>query len=98
MDGKKRKVVFANKKLEQDYERLATATHPEDRKAFLVLQDIRTRLQMRYLSGSEISENKIPEVYKRLFQVNNLWSLDLPPHGRVLYSIVEGEICIVDIV
>lgn len=98
MDGKKRKVVFANRKLERDYERLAKATHPEDRRAYLVLQDIRQQLQMRCLSGSEIPENKIPHVYRRMFQITDLWSLDLPPHGRVLYSLVEDEIRIVDVV
>ncbi len=98
MDDKKRNVVFANKELEQDYRRLATSTHPEDRKSYLALQDIRRQLQGKYLSGSQVPKNQIPDVYRRLFQVRNLWSLDLPPHGRVLYSVVEEEIRIVDIV
>ena len=98
MDGKKRNVVFANKELGQDCRRLATSTHPEDRKSYQALQDIRMQLQMKYLSGSEIPESKIPNVYRRLFHVSNLWSLNLPPHGRVLYSLVEDEIRIVDIV
>lgn len=98
MDGKTRKVVFANKELEQDYTRLATSTHPEDRRAYLVLQDIRGHLQMKYLSGVEIPKNKIPDVYRRLFHISNLWSLNLPRHGRVLYSLFEDEIQIVDVV
>ncbi len=98
MDDKKRNVVFANKELEQDYRRLATSTHLEDRKSYLVLQDIRRQLLEKYRSGSQISKNEIPDVYRRLFQVRNLWSLDLPPHGRVLYSLFEDEIRIVDVV
>ena len=53
---------------------------------------------MKYITGSEVPKNKIPNVYRRLFQVSNLWSLSLPPHGQVLYSLVEDEIEIVDIV
>ena len=97
MDSKEPKVVFTNAKMEQEYQRLAIATHHEDRRTYWALQDMRSQLLGKYLSGSQIPKNKIPDVYKRLFQVNNLWSLNLPPHGRVLYSIVEEEIRIVDI-
>lgn len=97
MEARTRKVVFANEELEEDYKRLAAAMHSEDKKRFLVLQDIRKQLLMKCRSGKEIPEDKIPEVYRRLFRVRNLWSLDLPPHGRVLYSLVEEEIRIVDI-
>ena len=98
MDGKKRKVVFADWKQEDNFRRLASSTHPEDRKTFLVLQDVRRQLQMNYLSGSQVPKNRIPDVYRRLFQVSNLWSLNLPPHGRVLYSLVGDQIRIVDVV
>lgn len=98
MERKTRRVVFADRKLEEGYKRLATAMHPEDRRTYLVLQDIRRQLHTKYLTGSKIPENKIPDVYRRLFQVSNLWSLDFAPHGRVLYSLVEDEIRIVDLV
>ena len=98
MDGKEPRVVFANAKMEQEFERLSTTTDPEGRRTYLVLQDIRRQLLEKHRSGSQIPKNEIPDVYRRLFQVSNLWSLDLPPHGRVLYSLVEDEIRIVDII
>ena len=98
MDGKKRKLVFADWKQEDDFRRLASSTHPEDRKTFLVLQGIRRQLLEKYRSGSQIPKNEIPDVYRRLFQVSNLWSLNLPPYGQILYSLVEDEIRIVDLV
>ena len=98
MDGKEPRVVFANAKMEQEFERLSTTTDPEGRRTYLVLQDIRKQLGMKCRSGKEIPEDKIPDVYKRLFQVSNLWILNLPPHGRVLYSLVDDEIRIVDVV
>jgi hypothetical protein len=99
MDDKKTtRVVFADRKQEDNFRRLASSTHPEDRKTFLVLRDIRRQLQAKYVSGREIPTEKIPDVYRRLFHLRNLWSLDLPPHGRVLYSLVGDEIRIVDII
>ncbi len=98
MDKKTTRVVFADRKQEDNFRRLASSTHQEDRKTFLVLQDIRRQLLEKHRSGSQIPKNEIPDVYRRLFQVSNLWSLNLPPHGRVLYSLVENEIRIVDIV
>ena len=98
MDGKEPRVVFANAKMEQEFERLSTTTDPEARRTYLVLQDIRQQLQAKYVSGREIPKEKIPDVYKRLFHLRNLRSLDLPAHGRVLYSVIEDEIRIVDIV
>ena len=97
MDGKKRKVVFADRKQEDNFRHLASSTHPEDRRTFLVLQDIRRQLQAKYVSGREIPKEKIPDVYGCLFHLRNLWSLNLSPHGRVLYTVVEDEIRIVDI-
>lgn len=98
MDGKKPRVVFANAKMEEEFERLSTTTDPEGRRTCLVLQDIRRQLLEKHRFGSQIPKNEIPDVYRRLFQVNNLWSLNLPPHGLILYSLVEDEIRIVDIV
>ncbi len=98
MDKKTTRVVFADRKQEDNFRRLASSTHPEDRRTFLALQDIRQQLQANYVSGRELPKEKVPPVYKRLFNIANLWSLDLPPHGCVLYSLVEDEIRIVDII
>lgn len=98
MDGKEPRVVFANAKMELEFERLSTTTDPEGRRTYLVLQDIRRQLLEKHRSGSQILKKEIPDVYRRLFQIRNLWSLNLPPHGRVLYSLFEDEIQIVDVV
>ena len=97
MDEKTTRVVFADRKLEEDYRRKAASTHPEDRRTYFVLEEIRRKLRTQYLSGSEVPKNKIPRVYRRMFHIVNLWSLDLPPHGTALYSLAGKEIWIVDI-
>lgn len=95
--SKDKKVVFANKKLEDDYTRVANSKHPEDKNLCLFLKQVRSTLQRQYLSGKRVPGNKIPAVYRRMFHIDNLWSLELLDHGTVLYSFVGDEIRIVDI-
>ncbi len=97
MGGEKRRVIFANKKLENDYKRLATSKHREEKRLYSVLKRIRTTLRRRYLSGTKFRRNKIPAIYKRLFHIDNLWAIKFSYHGTVLYSIVGNEIRIVDV-
>ena len=92
-----RKIVFANKKLEEDFTRLAASMHPEDRKAHAVLQIIQDRLRTQYRLGHRLPKDEVASVYRLLFGVGNLWRLDVPPYGAVLYSTVGAEIWIVDI-
>lgn len=92
------RVTFANKKLEDEYRELAKSPHAEDRKTYRTLQQIRRTLRKQYPGGRDISKEKIAAIYQRMFDVSNLWSLETPPHGTVLYTRVGREIRIVDIV
>ncbi len=96
MSREKKKVVFANKKLEDDYTRVSNSRHPEDKRLYLILKRIRSKLQSQYFSGKRIPENKIPAIYRHSFHIDNLWRLELPGQGTVLYSTVGNEIRIVD--
>jgi hypothetical protein len=97
MSREKKKVVFANEKLEDDYTRVPNSRHPEDKKLYLFLKQVRSKLQRQYLSGTRVPKNKIPAIYRRMFHIDNLWRLDLPGHDTILYSFVGDEIRIVDI-
>ena len=96
MNENRKNVIFANKKFEEDYEKLAVSKHPEDKKLYSVLKRIRSKLRWQYLAGKEVPINKIPAVYKRLFDIDNLWRIDISRNPNVLYSIVGNEIWIVD--
>lgn len=98
MDKKKPPVRFADKELERDYERLANSRNTEERKLHAVLKRIRGQLRALYQHGSETPLAEIPTVYKRMFGIDNLRTLDLPPHGTVLFTKVGEELWIVDIV
>ena len=91
------KVIFAKKTLEDDYNRLAASKHMEDKRLYLVLKQMRSALRRRYSSGKKVPSNKIPAVYKRMFHIDNLLTLNLSHDGPVLYSIVGNEIRIIDL-
>ena len=96
MNGRKRKVLFANRNMEYDYRRFATSKHPEEKRLYSVLKQIRATLHHWYLTGKKIPENKIPSAYRRMFQIDNLWRLDLSGDRAVLYSLIGNEIWIID--
>lgn len=93
-----KKIVFANKKLESDYKQLSSSENSEDKKLYVVLRQARKKLRNQYQSGREIPKHKIPAIYRRMFQIENLWELKVLRHNTVLYSIVGDEIWIVDMV
>jgi len=93
-----KRVVFAKKGLEDDYKRLANSGKGEDKKLYSVLERIRAKVRSEFATGKEISKNKIPAVYKRMFHVNNLRKLDTSHQETVLYSLVGNKILIVDVV
>ena len=97
MSREKKQVVFANRKLEKDYKRLADSKHPEEKRSYLVLKRIRSLLRSQYMSGRRIPENKIPAIYRKMFHIDNLWKLEVRGYGTVLYSNVGNEIRIVDL-
>ena len=90
-------VIFANKEMENRYKRLAVPEHPEDRRLYLTLRNIRSKVRSEYHRGEEIPKDKIPAIYRQMFHIDNLWKLNPSKHEVVFYSIVRDDILIVDI-
>ena len=96
MEGGERRVVFASRRLEDEYEALARSKLSADRKLYSTLKRVRRILLRRCQSGTEIPKERIPTVYRRQFGVFNLWCLSLWPYSLVLYSMVEEDVLIID--
>ena len=92
------KVVFAKKNMEDGYKKLADSWREEDRTLYLKLTRIRKQVQRELANGEEIPSTKIPDVYKQMFNVGNLWKLKVSADESVFYSISDEEILIVDLV
>ncbi len=97
MKFEERRIAFADEKLEDDYEQLAKSKHPEDERAYAFLTAIRTELGKRWRSGQRVTNRKRISLYERMFQVKEIWQVEIPPHGTVLFSVTPEAIVIVDI-
>jgi hypothetical protein len=98
MGRNKMKVVFADQKLEADFWRLAQAMHPEDTALYSVLRGIRKTVQIRYRAGRRVWDLEKIDLFSGLYRLIEFWSLEMTHVGTVLFSIVDQEIRIVDIV
>ena len=92
-----RRIAFADGKLEYDYEQLAKSKHPEDERAYSFLTAIRTELGKRWRSGQRVTDGKRISLYERMFHVREIWKVEIPPHGTVLFGVTPGTILIVDV-
>ena len=92
-----RRVAFADEKLEDEYKKLAESKHPEDEKVYSFVTEIRAELGKRWRSGQKVTDGKRISLYERMFQVREIWQVEIPPHGMVLFSVTPEAILIVDI-
>ena len=90
-------IAFADGKMESEYKKLIGSAHPEDRRLHSVLTSVRTALAKYWRRGDEITRTSLGVIYTRLYQVDNVWRLEVPPHGTVLFSVHSREIRIVDV-
>lgn len=90
-------VVFVDKKMEDDYKRLARSEHSEDKRLYQILTGIREELRKRWRSGKGITSRAALAEYKRIHRVPNLSALKLHRHGTVIYSVSRARIQILDI-
>ena len=96
MDWTERKVKFAENAKEIEYEKMSKSLHQEDNKLFIFMKTIKEELYNKYHTGEEIPEYQMPKIYKKMFNIGNLWKIRI---GKeiVLYCINDKEILIIDI-
>ena len=93
----KSKVVFGDEKLKQAYEKLKTSK-TEDKILHKWISRAIDDLEENIFCGIQIPKRQIPKDYIQKFEIDNLWKYDLPKAWRLMYSVSNGEICIISIV
>jgi hypothetical protein len=73
----KARVVFADRKLKRDFERLKTSK-TEDRELYDWLNRAFDDLAEDAFCGIQIPKKLIPREYPRKYGIDNLWKYDLP--------------------
>ncbi len=91
------KVVFADEKLKQAFEKLKE-TRTEDRRLFAWLNRAFDDLKKDPFCGIQIQRRLIPKEYVRKHGIDNLWKYDLPNAWRLVYSVAKHEVVILSII
>ena len=92
----KSKVVFADRKLKEAYEKLKHSTS-EDKKLYEWLTKAFKSLEENAFCGIQIPKRLIPKEYRK-YGIDNLWKYNLPEAWRLLYSVAAGEEVVISIV
>ena len=93
----KTRVVFANKKVKEAYEKLKDSK-TEDKQLYKWLNRAFDDLAENAFCGIQISKKLIPKEYLKKYKIDNLWKYDLPKAWRLMYSVARDEIIIISII
>jgi len=89
-------VAFANKRLENNFEKLQTGKF-EDKQLYKFIERAINDLKKNPISGIKIPKKLWPKYYGKEYQITNLWKYDLPNAWRLIYTIVEDQVMIVNV-
>jgi Txe/YoeB family toxin of Txe-Axe toxin-antitoxin module len=97
MTGKPIYVAFASKKLEKDFEKLQKGRF-EDKQLYKFIERAIADLKKDPICGTKIPRKLWPESYIKEHQITNLWKYDLPNAWRLIYTIFEDKVMILNVI
>jgi len=90
-------VAFASTKLERSFEKLKKGTY-EDKQLNKFIERAITDLKKNPACGINISKKLWPKSYIQHYHISNLWKYDLPNAWRLVYTIFEDKVMILNII
>lgn len=96
MNNKEKFITFADIKLENEFESLQTGKF-EDKKLYSFINRAIEDLKI-HNCGIKIPRNLWPKIYLQKYSITNLWKYDLPNGWRLIYTIKEEELRIINII
>ena len=93
----KSRVVFADKKLKDSFEKLEHSS-TEDKNLHKWLNRAFDDLAENAFSGIQIPKKLISKKYLKSYRIDNLWKYNLPNAWRLLYSVARDEVIIISII
>jgi Txe/YoeB family toxin of Txe-Axe toxin-antitoxin module len=97
MNSKDIFVVFANPKIELEFDKLKQGKF-EDKKLYEYISRAIEDLKKDPTSGVKIPKNVWPKEYIQKFEITNLWKYDLPNAWRLIYTIKTDDIQILNVI
>ena len=90
-------VIFSEKKLEISFEELKEGKF-EDKKLYEFINRAIGDLKKDCACGKKIPKKLWPKIYIQNYDITNLWKYDLPNGWRLIYTIKEDEIRILNVI
>ena len=90
-------VAFANPKLENDFEKLQKSKF-EDKQLYTFIERAIDDLKKNPTCGTKIPRKLWPKEYIKEYQITNLWKYDLPNAWRLIYTILEDKVMILNVI
>lgn len=97
MNNKPIFVAFATPKLEKNFEKLKQGKL-EDKQLYDFIQRAISDLKKNPVCGVKIPKKLWPRGYIKKYQIKNLWKYDLPDGWRLIYSILEDKLMIINLI
>lgn len=92
----KSQVYFGESKLRQAYDRLKESK-VADRMLHKWIARAIDDLSENAFCGIQIPKRLIPQAYLRKHEIDNLWKYDMPKGWRLIYTVANGDVCIISI-
>ena len=93
----KSQIKFAETKTKEAFEKLQSSK-TEDQKLHKWINRAMDDLEEDAFCGIQIPKKLIPKTYIEKYEVDNLWKYDLPTGWRLIYSVADGEVCVLSII
>ena len=90
-------VTFGEKKVEQDFEVLKEGKF-QDRQLYTFVGRAIQDMKNTPTCGIKIPKKLWPRIYLKKYDVTNLWKYDLPNGWRLIYTIKENEVMILNVI
>lgn len=90
-------VTFGDKKLEKDFEILKEGKF-QDKQLYTFIERATRALKNNPTSGIKMPKRLWPYIYFQKYDITNLWKYDLPNGWRLIYTIKENELMIVNVI
>lgn len=90
-------VHFGDEKIKEAFEKLKNSK-VEDQMLYKWIERAIKDLGENCFCGIQIPKRLFPKEYIQKYSVDNLWKYDLPKGWRLIYSVADGEVCIISII
>ncbi len=93
----KSEIEFADEKIQMNFKELKNSK-TEEKKLYNWICRAFEDLEENAFCGTQVSKKLIPNVYLDKYNIDNLWKYDLPNAWRLIYTIKNGQVCVLSII